>query len=533
MHPKKFSSPSIPHVQILQPQSHVISNKSSSAINIPFPVDCSIGPTNLRRNVKKVPRRFRESAPIVLTDLNDDSLKNEKELNEILDQISQPMEIIYLIKNPDPDSTSSKNHFIPIDFNYRGRLNYEKYIEAIERLTKLLSNNIVITTYSPQVTDRLFDILCVHLFHRIPPVPSKFKQSMFPTSLNLSNWQSLQLIYKLMNNIILKQYKSIPPRFCEKNINVKFIKRIIKNYQSPDLNEQKAVSDLLQIINDQYINLQQNIIQELKTAIHLFLTGCSQFNGISNILSLLENCMRPILIQNGSKMNQKSDGDNLSICIQDTFENIIKPLFLSDSLHEFYVPLSTIVTSFYNYNSNYIFEILTLLLNHWPILCPSKQFIYINLLSNIFSNHQFFENSDSRLVSIIPKIITKLLQCLESPYFEVAHGTAQILCEPSFLNLFDEREIQNPDGSISILHPDIGVFIEPLEKLKSHWNDELQCKANETLSIISGLKKSKEIKEKEINHLDQWESIANQAAQNDSTIISSDILKTIDVNYCS
>ena len=362
--------------------------------------------------------------------------------------------------------------------------------------TILIRVQEMVKTHSP-LTDIFENTLTLfkgNVFRRLPDMPSYAIYADAKVEVPVNHWMSLRQIY----NVFILVIRNCPNDFVQPYITNDFLDNLITLLNSPEAQEQTALSTILFYIYDHMPDLKKLIFHKILHELELSSNGIISYNGINTILRFFIHFHKNLIgffLANNNR----------------NFFKYILPLF-SRQLSSDYLPSLLEFTSLIAIQHNSIAVItLEYLIKTWPETDSIKgalQFTNVQILA------QYLNANQSKLIS--HRLFGIIANGIQSPNFKIALAAISICSDLQFLSKFS-------CCSSSI----ISQIAYPLKEATLHWNNDVVIEARTTIQKLYAFNnramakmmiKIDDRRDVNIEACVSWAEVLKTAKLNDETI---------------
>ncbi|OHS96140.1 hypothetical protein TRFO_37697 [Tritrichomonas foetus] len=370
------------------------------------------------------------------------SVKVRSNLATISESSSLPAQIIEMIK-------SCKNKIDP-----KSPTAAQERTAKKELLEKVLSNMRDIVQLDAIVLGELFEMVCLIILRQID-VSDIYLYSDSKISIVATNWEIVNVAHQILAVFIENVNQSISYQLMGKD----FIYSLVDLLKSPDPNERFTVDGQLMRLFDVLPKYRQIIINAYQRQFELYYYDYKNYFAINTCLNFFFKYFQTI---------------NQPLLYTDFFKRLIFPLFSTPFVSEFYTVLNQISSFFESRNPEIADFCFKYLMDHWPITDSNKQAAYLGHMIHLSANLQI-----TNIPKIIPKLFSKISNCLSSENFKVTSAALMLCSDQSFLFIFGPFA----DKFLPLIMPSI-------EKASRHWNPDVAAVCNDTVKILYNMNSS-------------------------------------------
>lgn len=320
---------------------------------------------------------------------------------------------------------------------------------TLNELDYIFANVALVQRMPPQIVDMYFEMLLKNIMRDLPPVKKEYLILDDEPAMVDVNWPHLQIIYKQFLN-----FQQLHPN----KVTDKVVSKVLTRIHAPDAEEREQIfcffrnyvtanpAKVIKIIKKFSYILQDYINQ-----------NCYPFAVLPILKFYLINF--PLQCKEG----------HLLINI---FSTSILPLLKSQHILSFYGVLVQIIQFFIAVDPQLTPQIVRRVLSYWPQSNPTKQILFISLISILMEN---LTRSDFEKLS--RKIFRLLSSYASSSNAKVAEASLQVWSNLKIIpKILDNTRIIFP-----IAYPQFSLVA------REHWNQDTQKLASSTLKSMHDL----------------------------------------------
>lgn len=316
----------------------------------------------------------RKSTTIPKSDIDGSVLNNQISFDTRIN-----IEKEHDIKNSKKFEPERPNEFAQLFIEKCHEVSYNVYKKENVELKTALFNQLINSFQFPTII-RKMNQECItavlssfsnNIFSRALPAISSFPPCLlFDRIENYYDvqWPILQQSYNLLENLLISSY--VPISLLQQSITHEFIIRLFRCFASPDSRERQYVKSLLYTIAGRIPERGTDIVVYIKKSFIDAINGEPIHWGLPQILELFSR-----IIQSVPQFTANS--------FDDVLEQNLLPLHFSIDFISFFVPITSVVKTLIQRNTNNTNTVIIFLLNHFPIATQKKQMAFLKEIAEI------------------------------------------------------------------------------------------------------------------------------------------------------
>lgn len=319
---------------------------------------------------------------------------------------------------------------------------------TLKELINIFESSTTVNSLPSSVIDKFFNMIYVNLNRGLPAIPKKY---LFyddePILVDIA-WAHLSLVYQL-----LLDYQKISP--TDKRFDKNFMNLIYSLLHAPDGNERSSIVTFLTTYLDTYPDKETEVMDILANCLIGYRDKVYD-----------PFCVIPSLRIFQARFSLKTEIDEKHL---NYFYRAILPMHSSKHIFSFYGYLTEIIGFFISLRSDLSITIFHNVLKFFPEVRPSKQILFINLITFIVERvpPESFE-------TIIEPLFSLLARCSQSSHYKVVNSSFQIWGNNTILPMI----LDNTRAIYPIVYPWFN------KTMKEHWSVRSQNAALSTLKSM-------------------------------------------------
>jgi len=275
-------------------------------------------------------------------------------------------------------------------------------------------------------------------------------------------WPHLELVYDFALRTVSS--KDLDSNTVCKYVNHRFITRLVDLFDSDDPRERDSLKLLMNKIYGRVSSLRSTIRRCIQVACQRAVSdtneggGIQAQNGFSELLEILAR-----IIGNFS-MPLKEESRALLV-------NVLLPLLKVEWLGMFHPQLSECIKKFLEKDNKLTYEVLLVLLRHWPFSSASKQVLFLSELETCLLHSNMPVKEFKRVQDVLAR---RLALCLCSPHSDVAERSLGLWKSDRFVKLLTQNCREQFPGIISALY----------DNFTQHWHSSVHNRTLEVLKML-------------------------------------------------
>ncbi|OHT06336.1 hypothetical protein TRFO_25608 [Tritrichomonas foetus] len=324
--------------------------------------------------------------------------------------------------------------------------------DTLDQINQTLENSENAKKLSHESVSSLFRMISLNIFRPIPVIHLLKNDVAKDTE-----WPHLQKVYKIF--ITSLSCTSIRPAILQSIVNSQLIQNLFTIFKTPDLREQKCISEVLTVIANRFVHTKKFLNQQCRNIL------LKSFNDES-VRRALNYFF--LFYLDFSQISRPPEYKKI-------FTNILLSLILLDNFEMFSDSYLEVILLFFSFDGNLIDIFLKYLIKHWPITNISKQKVFISYIKEIIS---FIEEFNHFIPQKTIFLMIRKFSCL---FFDLTEDLSQISL--SFINSgnFDRLISTDMEKYSTILYQ------AACEVNENHWINETKILAGETMQYLEKL----------------------------------------------
>lgn len=270
-------------------------------------------------------------------------------------------------------------------------------------------------------------------------------------------WPHLQIVYEFFLRFVVSN--DVDPKIAKRFVDHNFVLKLLELFDSEDPRERDYLKTILHRTYGKFMALRSFIRRAIQHTFYKVIYEGEQFEthcGIGELLEILGS------IINGFALPLKQEHSDFLLMA-------LIPLHKVKSLSSFYQQLSYCVAQFAEKDPRLCYEIITSLLQHWPVSMTSKQILFLNELEELLEMTQ-----PPEFLRMMDPLGRRIALCITSPHFRVAERTLFLWNNEYIVKLIN----QNHKALFPIMTSALCT------NTQNHWNSAVQALTANVLKLL-------------------------------------------------
>merc|ERR1719159_2179959 len=181
-------------------------------------------------------------------------------------------------------------------------------------------------------------------------------------------WPHLQIVYEFFLRFVVSN--DVDPKIAKRFVDQNFVLKLLELFDSEDPRERDYLKTILHRVYGKFMALRSFIRRAIQHAFFKVIYESEIHNGVGELLEILGS------IVNGFALPLKEEHKEFLI-------KALIPLHKVKSLAAFYQQLSYCMAQYAEKDPRLCYDIITSLLQFWPVSITSKQILFLNELEEL------------------------------------------------------------------------------------------------------------------------------------------------------
>jgi len=267
-------------------------------------------------------------------------------------------------------------------------------------------------------------------------------------------WPHLQIVYEFFLRFVVSN--DVDPKVAKRFVDQNFVLKLLELFDSEDPRERDYLKTILHRTYGKFMALRSFIRRAIQHTFFKVIYESEIHNGVGELLEILGS------IINGFALPLK----------QEHAEFLVKgliPLHKVKSLSSFYQQLSYCMAQYAEKDPRLCYDIITSLLQFWPVSITSKQILFLNELEELLEVTQ-----PPEFHRMQEPLFRRIALCITCPHFQVAERTLFLWNNDYIVKLIDQNR--------KVLFPIITGAL--YQNSKHHWNSAVHGLTFNVLKLL-------------------------------------------------
>jgi len=257
--------------------------------------------------------------------------------------------------------------------------------------------------FNEQTFQDITDMISSNLFRGLAPNTQPMHGQYDPEEdepLLEVSWPHLQYVYEFLLRFVVSN--ETDPKVVKQYIDQQFLLKLLNLFDSEDPRERDYLKTILHRIYGKFMPYRAFIRKAINNIFFRFIYETERHNGIAELLEILGS------IINGFALPLKEEHKTFLL-------RALLPLHKVRFVGMYHQQLSYCVTQFVEKDPKLACDVLTCILNVWPLTHSPKEVLFLNEVEEILEMIQITEFQE-----VMKGLFTQVARCIGSPHFQVA-----------------------------------------------------------------------------------------------------------------
>lgn len=267
-------------------------------------------------------------------------------------------------------------------------------------------------------------------------------------------WPHLQIVYEFFLRFVVSN--DVDPKVAKRFVDQNFVMKLLELFDSEDPRERDYLKTILHRTYGKFMALRSFIRRAIQHTFFKVIYESEIHNGVGELLEILGS------IINGFALPLKAEHSEFLV------KGLI-PLHKVKSLSSFYQQLSYCMAQYAEKDPRLCYDIITSLLQFWPVSITSKQILFLNELEELLEVTQ-----PPEFHKMQEPLFRRIALCITCPHFQVAERTLFLWNNDYIVKLIDQNR--------KVLFPIITGAL--YTNSKHHWNSAVHGLTFNVLKLL-------------------------------------------------
>jgi serine/threonine-protein phosphatase 2A regulatory subunit B' len=267
-------------------------------------------------------------------------------------------------------------------------------------------------------------------------------------------WPHLQIVYEFFLRFVVSN--DVDPKVAKRFVDQNFVMKLLELFDSEDPRERDYLKTILHRTYGKFMALRSFIRRAIQHTFFKVIYESEIHNGVGELLEILGS------IINGFALPLKQEHSEFLV------KGLI-PLHKVKSLSSFYQQLSYCMAQYAEKDPRLCYDIITSLLQFWPVSITSKQILFLNELEELLEMTQ-----PPEFHRMQGPLFRRIALCITCPHFQVAERTLFLWNNDYIVKLIDQNR--------KVLFPMITGAL--YTNSKHHWNSAVHGLTFNVLKLL-------------------------------------------------
>merc|ERR1719426_32011 len=267
-------------------------------------------------------------------------------------------------------------------------------------------------------------------------------------------WPHLQIVYEFFLRFVVSN--DVDPKIAKRFVDQNFVLKLLELFDSEDPRERDYLKTILHRTYGKFMALRSFIRRAIQHTFFKVIYESEIHNGVGELLEILGS------IINGFALPLKAEHAEFLV-------KALIPLHKVKSLSSFYQQLSYCMAQYAEKDPRLCYDIITSLLQFWPVSITSKQILFLNELEELLEVTQ-----PPEFHRMQEPLFRRIALCITCPHFQVAERTLFLWNNDYIVKLIDQNR--------KVLFPIITGAL--YQNSKHHWNSAVHGLTFNVLKLL-------------------------------------------------
>jgi len=267
-------------------------------------------------------------------------------------------------------------------------------------------------------------------------------------------WPHLQIVYEFFLRFVVSN--DVDPKLAKRFVDQNFVLKLLELFDSEDPRERDYLKTILHRTYGKFMALRSFIRRSIQHTFFKVIYESETHNGIGELLEILGS------IINGFALPLKQEHSEFLV-------KALIPLHKVKSLASFYQQLSYCLAQYAEKDPRLCYDIISSLVQFWPVSMTSKQILFLNLLEELLEVTQ-----PPEFHRLQEPLFRRIALCISSPHFQVAERTLFLWNNEYIVKLIDQNR--------QVLFPIVTGAL--YTNSKHHWNSAVHGLTFNVLKLL-------------------------------------------------